>query len=56
VAAHIASIGAVAPEIRTTYLALARATAARALDSGLLRPRAAEALFDVLAHTEEETR
>jgi len=53
VAAHVRDIGAVSPETRATYVALARATADRALANGMLKPAAAEALLDVLARTEE---
>ena len=45
----------VAPDIRPTYLALARATAQRALLSGRLRAAAAEPLLELLAHEEDET-
>ena len=53
VAAHVRDIGAVSPETRATYVALARATADRALANGMLKPAAAEALLDVLSRTEE---
>jgi hypothetical protein len=46
VAAHLAEISAVAPETRATYVALARATADRALANGMLRADAAERLLD----------
>ena len=46
---HLRELDRLAPEIRPTYVALARATAARALDSGRLRPAAAEPLLDILA-------
>jgi predicted short-subunit dehydrogenase-like oxidoreductase (DUF2520 family) len=47
VASHLAAIG---PEgIRTTYRALARATAERALESGRLRAEQASALLETLA-------
>lgn len=49
VAAHLQAIGAVSPEALSAYVALARVTADRALAAGLLDPRAAEALLDVLA-------
>jgi predicted short-subunit dehydrogenase-like oxidoreductase (DUF2520 family) len=49
VAAHVAVIGAVSPEVRRTYVALARATADRALAQGRLSASAAEPLLDVLA-------
>ena len=54
VAAHLAEISEVAPETRATYVALARATADRALANGMLRPDAAERLLDVLAGREED--
>ena len=41
------------PETRTTYVALARATADRALANGMLRADAAERLLDVLAGRED---
>ena len=44
-----ASSNELTPEIRPTYVALARATAERALASGRLRPTAAEPLLDILA-------
>ena len=49
VAAHLVAIGDVSDETRATYVALARATADRALANGMLRPAAAETLLDVLA-------
>ncbi|KAB8163859.1 DUF2520 domain-containing protein [Streptomyces sp. 3MP-14] len=49
VAAHLAELRAHAPGTLASYLALARTTADRALDYGLLRPESAEALLDVLA-------
>lgn len=49
VAAHVAAVGRISPQVRAAYVALARVTADRALSSGLLRPEAAEALLDVLA-------
>jgi predicted short-subunit dehydrogenase-like oxidoreductase (DUF2520 family) len=51
---HLDVLERVAPEIRRTYVALARATALRALDSGRLRPAAAEPLLDTLADQEPE--
>ena len=54
VAAHVQDIGAVSPETKATYVALARATADRALVNGMLRPDAAERLLDVLAQPEED--
>ena len=49
---HLGELEQVAPEIRRTYVALARATALRALDSGRLRPAAAEPLLDALSDEE----
>lgn len=51
---HLRALDRVAPETRRTYVALARATALRALDSGRLRPAAAEPLLDTLADQEPE--
>jgi predicted short-subunit dehydrogenase-like oxidoreductase (DUF2520 family) len=45
---HLAALERVAPDVRATYVALARATALRALDSGRLSPGAAEHLLGVL--------
>jgi predicted short-subunit dehydrogenase-like oxidoreductase (DUF2520 family) len=56
VSAHLHELAQVSPEARATYVALARATADRALVAGLVRPQAAEALLDVLARTEEDHR
>lgn len=53
VAAHAAVLGEAAPDIRPTYLALARATAQRALLSGRLRASAAGPLLELLSHDEE---
>ena len=53
VAAHVRDIGAVSPATRATYVALARATADRALANGMLKADTAEALLGVLARTEE---
>lgn len=53
VAAHVEVLGQVAPDILPTYVALARATAQRALLSGRLRASTAEPLLRVLAHQEE---
>ena len=50
--AHLSALEAISPEIRRTYVALARATAVRALDSGRLRPAQAEPLLDTLADQE----
>ncbi|GAA4119181.1 hypothetical protein GCM10022415_18950 [Knoellia locipacati] len=52
VGAHLRELGRISPEIRTTYVALARATAVRALESGRLQPSAAEPLLDTLADQE----
>lgn len=49
VAAHVAELRAHAPGALSGYLAMARSTADRALDHGLLRPELAEALLGVLA-------
>jgi predicted short-subunit dehydrogenase-like oxidoreductase (DUF2520 family) len=51
---HLRELDRLSPEIRRTYVALARATALRALDSGRLRPSAAEPLLDTLADQEPE--
>jgi predicted short-subunit dehydrogenase-like oxidoreductase (DUF2520 family) len=53
VAGHVAMLRTVAPDIRPTYLALARATAQRALLSGRLRASAADPLLELLAHEED---
>ncbi|MDN5790282.1 MAG: DUF2520 domain-containing protein [Micrococcales bacterium] len=49
---HVALLRVGAPDILPTYLALARATAQRALLSGRLKAVAAEALLEVLAREE----
>ncbi|MGP4109917.1 Rossmann-like and DUF2520 domain-containing protein [Streptomyces sp. 4N509B] len=49
VAAHVAELRAHAPDALPGYLAMARTTADRALDHGLLRPELAEELLGVLA-------
>lgn len=49
VSEHLRRLEPLSPEIRATYLALARATATRALDSGRLGATAAEPLLAVLA-------
>ncbi|KJK13921.1 NADH-ubiquinone oxidoreductase [Terrabacter sp. 28] len=54
VAGHVAMLRKVAPGIHPTYLALARATAQRALLSGRLRASAAGPLLELLAHEEEQ--
>jgi predicted short-subunit dehydrogenase-like oxidoreductase (DUF2520 family) len=56
VAAHLHELAQVSPEARATYVALARATADRALVAGLVKPATAEALLDVLAAPDEERR
>jgi predicted short-subunit dehydrogenase-like oxidoreductase (DUF2520 family) len=53
VAEHLRQLQSLTPDIRPTYVALARATAARALASGRLKPHAAEPLLDVLASDQE---
>ena len=53
VAAHLAQLAEQTPDILPTYVALARATAARALASGRLTAAAAESLLDVLASPKE---
>ncbi|HET6969462.1 MAG TPA: DUF2520 domain-containing protein [Ornithinibacter sp.] len=49
---HLRELDRLSPEIRRTYVALARATALRALDSGRLRPASAEPLLDTLSDQE----
>jgi predicted short-subunit dehydrogenase-like oxidoreductase (DUF2520 family) len=49
VSAHVAELGRHAPQMTDGYLAMARATAERALAHGRLRPEVAEELLDVLA-------
>ena len=53
VAAHLAQLNQQTPDIRPTYVALARATAERALASGRLTAADAEPLLDILAAPEE---
>lgn len=53
VAGHVGLLSEIAPDIRPTYLALARATAQRALLSGRLRPSAADPLLELLADEED---
>lgn len=57
VAGHVAQLREVAPDVRPTYLALARATAQRAMLSGRLKPSVADPLLQLLSDTEpdEET-
>ena len=52
VRAHLRELDRLAPDIRRTYVALARATALRALDDGRLRPAVAEPLLDILSDQE----
>lgn len=54
VAGHVAQLREVAPDIRSTYVALARATAQRALLSGRLRASAADPLLQLLAHDQTD--
>jgi predicted short-subunit dehydrogenase-like oxidoreductase (DUF2520 family) len=49
VAAHVAELRRHAPATVSGYLAMARATADRALANGLLKPELAEDLLEVLA-------
>jgi predicted short-subunit dehydrogenase-like oxidoreductase (DUF2520 family) len=53
VAEHLRQLEGLSPDIRPTYVALARATAERALASGRLRATAAEPLLDILASDQE---
>ncbi len=53
VAEHLRQLERLSPDIRPTYVALARATAERALASGRLRPQVAEPLLDILASDQE---
>ena len=53
VAEHLRQLQNLTPDVRPTYLALARATAERALASGRLKPHAAEPLLDILASDQE---
>ncbi|MBE3074101.1 MAG: DUF2520 domain-containing protein [Actinobacteria bacterium] len=53
VAAHLAQLNEQTPDVRPTYVALARATAERALASGRLTAVDAEPLLDILAAPEE---
>lgn len=52
VSAHLGELDRLAPDIRRTYVALARATALRALDGGRLRAAVAEPLLDILSDQE----
>jgi predicted short-subunit dehydrogenase-like oxidoreductase (DUF2520 family) len=51
---HLRVLDEVAPEVRPTYVALARATALRALDHGRLGAASAEPLLDALADRRPE--
>lgn len=53
VAAHLEALADQTPDVRSTYVALARATAVRALASGRLSAPGAESLLDVLASPKE---
>ncbi len=53
VAEHLRQLQGLSPDIRPTYVALARATAERALASGRLKAHAAEPLLDILASDQE---
>ena len=55
VAALLAQLNQQSPDIRPTYVALARATAERALASGRLTAADAEPLLDILAAPEEQS-
>ncbi|MBB5939401.1 Rossmann-like and DUF2520 domain-containing protein [Streptomyces zagrosensis] len=54
VAAHVTELRRHAPQAVPGYLAMARATADRALAHGLLKPELAEDLLGVLAHQDED--
>ncbi|WP_245694480.1 Rossmann-like and DUF2520 domain-containing protein [Streptomyces abyssalis] len=49
VSVHLAELAEHAPRMVASYLAMARATADRAIDHGLLKPELAEELLDVLS-------
>lgn len=51
IAAHVRAIGQADPRAKAAYLALARLTADRAINAGLLRAEDAERLLDVLGDT-----
>ncbi|MGL5818352.1 MAG: Rossmann-like and DUF2520 domain-containing protein, partial [Phycicoccus sp.] len=51
---HLDVLDERAPDVRPSYVALARATALRALDSGRLRPSSAEPLLDSLSDRSPE--
>ncbi|HYN30146.1 MAG TPA: DUF2520 domain-containing protein [Dermatophilaceae bacterium] len=48
VAVHLRELERISPQVRASYVAMARATAVRAMASGLLAPAAAEPLLDAL--------
>jgi predicted short-subunit dehydrogenase-like oxidoreductase (DUF2520 family) len=52
VAAHVEVMRRHSPQVLASYVAMARATADRALAGGMLKPELAEALLDVLAEGE----
>lgn len=54
VAAHVRELADETPDVLAAYVAMARATAERALASGRLAPTSAEALLDVLKRTPDE--
>ena len=54
VSAHVRALAGGPPDLLSSYVALARATAERALATGRLQPHAAEALLDALADPQEE--
>jgi predicted short-subunit dehydrogenase-like oxidoreductase (DUF2520 family) len=56
VAAHLHELRTETPDVLPAYVAMARATAERALASGRLSPSGAEALLDVLADGEGDLR
>jgi predicted short-subunit dehydrogenase-like oxidoreductase (DUF2520 family) len=53
VGAHLAQLRATSPQTVASYVAMARATADRALANGMLKPELAEALLDVLADRQD---
>jgi predicted short-subunit dehydrogenase-like oxidoreductase (DUF2520 family) len=53
VSAHVRELTAETPDVLPTYVALARATAVRALADGRLASQAAESLLDALARSKE---
>lgn len=53
VSAHVRELAGESPDVLPTYVALARATAVRALADGRLAPQAAEDLLDALARSKE---